>query len=65
MHNVGGGDLPGQEEARLEAMRLAGIPVDAEPIDVLRNASGVQYVYDVNGKTMLLTDNTMDTSHPG
>jgi RHS repeat-associated protein len=65
VHNDNGGSLPGREEARLQAMRMAGIPVDAEPIDTLRNASGVQYVYDLDGKYMLLTENTMDRSHPG
>jgi hypothetical protein len=39
--------------------------VDAKPIDILRNASGLQYVYDVDGTIMLVTDNTMDSSHPG
>jgi hypothetical protein len=37
----------------------------AKPIDTLTNASGPQYVYDVNDIIMLLTDNTMDRSHPG
>jgi len=46
-------------------MKEAGIPLNAKPIDVLQNASGVQYVYDINGKYMLVTENTMDRSHPG
>jgi hypothetical protein len=65
VHNADGGDLPGREEARLDVMRRAGIPLDATPIDTLSNASGVQYVYDVNGRYMLVTENTMDRSHPG
>jgi hypothetical protein len=65
VHNDPGGQLPGREAARLEAMRLAGIPEDATPIDTLTNASGVQEVYEVNGEYMLLTENTMDRSHPG
>ncbi|MPZ78938.1 MAG: hypothetical protein GEV28_00440 [Actinophytocola sp.] len=60
----GGNDLS-RETVRLLAMRMAGIPVDAEPVDIIRNASGVQYVYDMDGRNMLVTENTMDRSHPG
>ena len=50
--------------AFLRFMR-AGIPEDATPIDEICNESDVQYVYDVNGEYMLLTENTLDRSHPG
>ena len=65
VHNDNGSDLPDRETARLDVMRRAGIPLDANPIDELRNASGVQYVYDVDGRYMLVTENTMGRSHPG
>lgn len=58
-------ELPDRETALAEAKERVGIPADAEPIDEIRNASGVQYVYDVDGEILLVTENTMDRSHPG
>jgi hypothetical protein len=58
-------DLPDRETALADVKERAGIPDDAEPIDEIRNASGVQYVYDVDGEILLVTENTMDRSHPG
>jgi hypothetical protein len=57
--------LPDRETALAKVKEQAGVPADAEPVDEISNASGVQYVYDVDGETVLVTENTMDRSHPG
>lgn len=52
--------------ARREVMRKAGIPTSQQPISQKRysagygRGSGYQYVYEVNGKRMLVTDNWHD-----
>lgn len=60
-HNDDGGNDLSREAARLLAMLMAGI----QPVDIIRNASGVQYVYDMNGRYMLVTENAMDRSYLG
>ncbi|MCX5092643.1 polymorphic toxin-type HINT domain-containing protein [Streptomyces sp. NBC_00365] len=68
VHNAGGDDptYETSRQARLVAMREAGLPTSLQPRSSTYysggygQGGGYQYVYDYNGKTWLVTDNWND-----
>jgi RHS repeat-associated protein len=56
---------PLSNQARLAAMRAAGIPTSSQPIKTIKTDSGYSYVYSVDGKYKSVQQQTMDRSHVG
>jgi hypothetical protein len=54
------GESTRSDEARLEAMRRAGIPTSQQPVSQLNTPAGRQYIYDVNGQRWAVTQQTTD-----
>lgn len=66
VHNDDDDPFDTSRQARLEAMRKAGLPTSLQPRSATYyyaghgQGGGYQYVYDYNGKTWLVTDNWND-----